>query len=34
MHDKLKLLLDQLKYDIDNYTYFKDGNLRINIDTN
>ena len=33
MHDKLKLLLDQLKYDSNNYTYFKDGNLRINIDS-
>ena len=33
MHDKLKLLLDQLKYDSNNYTYFKDGNLRIIIDS-
>ena len=33
MHDKLKLLLDQLKYDSNNYIYFKDGNLRINIDS-
>lgn len=33
MHDKLKLLLEQLKYSEENYTYFKDGNLRINIDT-
>ena len=33
MHDKLKLLLEQLKYDSDNYIYFKDGNLRINIDS-
>ena len=33
MHDKLKLLLEQLKYKEENYIYFKDGNLRINIDT-
>ena len=25
--------MDQLKYDSSNYTYFKDGNLRINIDS-
>ena len=34
MHDKLKLLLEQLKYNEDNYKYFKDGNLKIIINTN
>lgn len=33
MHDKLKLLLDQLKYNEEFYKYFKDGNLKININT-
>ena len=34
MHDKLKLLLEQLKYNEENYKYFKDGNLKIIINTN
>ena len=33
MHDKLKLLLDQLKYNEEFYIFFKDGNLKININT-
>ena len=33
MHDKLKLLFEQLRYSEDNYKFFKDGNLRININT-
>ena len=33
MHDKLKLLLEQLNINPENYTYFNDGNLRININT-
>ena len=33
MHDKLKLLLEQLKYKEENYIYFEKGNLKINIDT-
>ena len=33
MHDKLRLLLEQIKLNDDYFVFFKDGNLRINICT-